>query len=94
MLRNVKFLFVILAVLVIAGSAFAFAAANTVPTTLVLGDGLGDVSGYTITDVVYTSGTLLSLHLYKRHIRRGCRRSNCASSTRSPPRRYLVSLPH
>ena len=33
MLRNVKFLFVILAVLVIAGSAYAFAAANTVDDT-------------------------------------------------------------
>ncbi len=53
MLRNVKFLVVILAVLVIAGSAFAFADANTVPDTK-LGDGFGVVSGYTVTAVEYT----------------------------------------
>ena len=51
MLRNVKFLFVILAVLVIAGSAYAFAAANTVRSS---------AAGYMansfrlyVTDVVY-----------------------------------------
>ncbi len=52
MLRNVKFLFVILAVLVIAGSAYAFAAANTVEASAA-GYTATTVSGYDVTAVVY-----------------------------------------
>ena len=53
MFRNFKVMLIALVILAIAGSAYAFAAANTVPDTKA-GDGLGVVSGYTITDVVYT----------------------------------------
>lgn len=53
MLRNFKVLSIVLVVIVIATSAYAFAAANTVPTTKA-GDGVGTVSGYTVTGVVYT----------------------------------------
>ncbi len=52
MLRNVKFLFVILAVLVIAGSAYAFAAANTVPDSAA-GYKANIVDGYSVTNIVY-----------------------------------------
>lgn len=53
MLRNFKVLSIVLVVIVIASSAYAFAAANTVPDTKA-GDGLGTVSGYTVTGIVYT----------------------------------------
>ena len=53
MFRNFKVLLIALAVIVIAGSAYAFAAANTVPATKA-GDGLGVVSGYTVTGIQYT----------------------------------------
>ncbi len=53
MLRNFKIPFIVLVVVVISASAYAFAAANTVPATKA-GDGLGVVSGYTITSVAYT----------------------------------------
>jgi hypothetical protein len=53
MFRNFKVLLFVLAILVLAGSAYAFAAANTVPNTKA-GDGSGTVSGYTITSVDYT----------------------------------------
>jgi hypothetical protein len=53
MLRNFKVLFVFVVIAVISVAAYAFAAANTVPATKA-GDGLGVVSGYTITSVVYT----------------------------------------
>ncbi len=53
MSRNFKVLFVLFAVLAISVASYAFAAANTVPATKA-GDGLGVVSGYTITSVVYT----------------------------------------
>ena len=52
MLRNVKFLFVILAVLVIAGSAYAFAATNTVPDSAA-GYKANMVNGYEVTSIVY-----------------------------------------
>ena len=52
MLRNVKFLVVILAVLVIAGSAYAFAATNTVPDSAA-GYKANVVPGYTVTGIVY-----------------------------------------
>jgi len=53
MLRNFKILFVVFVVLAISVTAYAFAASNTVPDTLA-GDGVGTVSGYTVTSVAYT----------------------------------------
>lgn len=53
MLRNLKVLFVVIAIVAISVTAYAFAAANTVPATKA-GDGLGVVSGYTVTAVAYT----------------------------------------
>ncbi|MBI3151795.1 MAG: hypothetical protein HYZ21_06660 [Chloroflexi bacterium] len=53
MFRNFKVLFVVIVVVVLSVSAYAFAAANTVPATKA-GDGTGAVSGYTVTSVVYT----------------------------------------
>jgi hypothetical protein len=53
MLRNFKVLFVVVAVIAISITTYAFAAANTVPDTKA-GDGLGTVSGYTVTSVAYT----------------------------------------
>jgi hypothetical protein len=53
MFRNFKILFVFIAVVAISVAAYAFAAANTVPDTKA-GDGTGAVSGYDVTDVVYT----------------------------------------
>ena len=44
--RTFKVLFVVMAVMVMAGATYAFAAANTVPATKA-GDGSGVVSGYT-----------------------------------------------
>jgi hypothetical protein len=43
----------VLVVVIIAATAYAFAAANTVPATKA-GDGLGVISGYTVTAVEYT----------------------------------------
>ena len=53
MLRNFKILFVVVVIAIISVAAYAFAAANTVPATKA-GDGLGVVSGYTVTSVAYT----------------------------------------
>jgi hypothetical protein len=53
MFRNFKIVFVLFAVLAISVAAYAFAAANTVPDTRA-GDGSGTVSGYDVTNVVYT----------------------------------------
>ena len=52
MLRNFKALLFVLAVLVIAGSAYAFAAANTVPDSAA-GYKASVVSGYTVSNIVY-----------------------------------------
>ena len=52
MFRNFKFLLAILAIIVVAGSAYAFAAANTVPDTNA-GYAAAVVSGYTVTNLVY-----------------------------------------
>ena len=52
MLRNLKVLFVLFVAVVLAVSAYAFAAANTVPTTKA-GTGAGAISGYTVSNVVY-----------------------------------------
>ena len=53
MLRNAKVLVIALAIFVIAGSAYAFAASNTMPTDADIGYGTTTVSGYTITNVAY-----------------------------------------
>lgn len=53
MFRNFKIAFVLLTIVAISVAAYAFAAANTVPNTRA-GDGSGTVSGYNVTDVVYT----------------------------------------
>ncbi len=52
MLRNFKVLLAVFAVIVIAGSAYAFAAGNTVPDTAA-GYTANVISGYTVTDIVY-----------------------------------------
>ena len=50
--RTFKVLLAVMTVMIFAGAAYAFAAANTVPATKA-GDGSGTISGYTITNVVY-----------------------------------------
>ena len=52
MFRNFKVLLTVFVVIVIGASAFAFAAANTVPNTNA-GYGASTVSGYVVTDIVY-----------------------------------------
>ena len=52
MFRTLKVLMVVLFVTVLAASAYAFAAANTVPDTQA-GDGSGTISGYTVSNIVY-----------------------------------------
>ena len=52
MLRNLKVLSVVMVAILLAASAYAFAAANTVPTTKA-GAGAGAISGYTVSNVVY-----------------------------------------
>lgn len=53
MFKNLKVLLVVFVIVAISASAYAFAAANTVPDTKA-GDGSGAVSGYTVTSVAYT----------------------------------------
>ncbi|MCQ3936491.1 MAG: hypothetical protein DPW18_05520 [Chloroflexi bacterium] len=53
MLKNFKILIVLFVLAAISVAAYAFAASNTVPATKA-GDGSGAVSGYTVTNVVYT----------------------------------------
>jgi len=52
--RAFKFFLIAIVALVFAGVAIAFAASNTVPVTSYAGEGSGGVSGYTVTDLVYT----------------------------------------
>lgn len=52
MFRNLKVLSIVAVVIVLAVSSYAFAAANTVPDTQA-GAGSGDISGYTVSAVVY-----------------------------------------
>jgi hypothetical protein len=54
MLRSFKVLLAVFAVIVIAGSAYAFAGANTVTTPSKAGEGSATISGYTITNILYT----------------------------------------
>lgn len=52
MFRSFKVLVLVVAILVVAGSAYAFAAANTVPDSAA-GYKASTVSGYTVTNIVY-----------------------------------------
>ena len=52
MFRNIKVLLIAVFVLAMAGSAYAFAAANTVPDSAA-GSGGSTVSGYTVSNIVY-----------------------------------------
>ncbi len=52
MTRSFKLLFVVFTIMIVSVAAYAFAAANTVPTTTA-GAGSGVVSGYTVSNVVY-----------------------------------------
>ena len=52
MFKNLKVLLVVFVIVALSASAYAFAAANTVPDTRA-GDGSGAVSGYTVTSIVY-----------------------------------------
>jgi hypothetical protein len=54
--RTLKVLFIVVLVAIVASTAYAFAAANTVPATKA-GDGNGTISGYTVTNVVYNLNT-------------------------------------
>ena len=54
--KNVlKVVVVVIIALSITSVAYAYAASNTVPATTA-GDGQGTISGYTVTNVVYTLG--------------------------------------
>jgi hypothetical protein len=57
MFRNFKVLLIALVVMIVAGSAYAFAAANTGIPNVKAGEGVGTVSGYAISNVAYTLNT-------------------------------------
>ena len=57
MLRNFKVLLLVLVVVVIAGSAYAFAASLTGIPDSKAGTGAGTVSGYAVSAVAYTFNT-------------------------------------
>lgn len=52
MFRNFKVLLIALVVIALAGSAYAFAASNTIEASAV-GSGVSTVSGYDVTNIVY-----------------------------------------
>ena len=52
MFRNLKVLLIAVLVIALAGSAYAFAAANTVPDSTA-GSGASVVGGYTVSNIVY-----------------------------------------
>ena len=54
--RSSKLFIVVLVVLVLATSAYAFAATNTVPASRA-GEGSGAISGYAVSNIVYTFDT-------------------------------------
>ena len=62
MYRSFKILLIVLAVFAVAGSAYAFAAANTFTTTppSKIGDGNVTISGYDVSNVEYTYDTTLT----------------------------------
>ena len=58
--KSSRVLLVTLLLFVLAGSTYAFAAANTVPSTLA-GDGEGEITGYVVSDVTYsTTGSYIT----------------------------------
>jgi hypothetical protein len=57
MFRNFKVLLTVLVVIVIAGSAYAFAAANTGVTASKAGEGSAAITGYAVSDISYTLHT-------------------------------------
>jgi hypothetical protein len=50
--RNIRYLAIFALVLILAGATYAFAAANTVPTSKA-GDGSGVISGYAVSVIHY-----------------------------------------
>jgi hypothetical protein len=50
--RNIRYIAIFALVLVLAGATYAFAAANTVPTSKA-GDGSGAISGYQVGNIHY-----------------------------------------
>jgi hypothetical protein len=50
--RNIRYLAIFAIVLILAGATYAFAAANTVPTSKA-GDGSGVISGYAVSVIHY-----------------------------------------
>jgi hypothetical protein len=60
--KSSRVLLVTLLLFVLAGSSYAFAASNTVPPTNA-GDGNGIISGYTVSNIVYSTsnGNLTSV---------------------------------
>ena len=53
--RMSKLFIIVVVALILATSAYTFAASNTVPGT-VAGEGAGAVSGYTVSAIAYTLG--------------------------------------
>ena len=51
--KKASLILVVALALILSVTTYAFAAANTVPATNA-GDGAGDISGYTVSDVTYT----------------------------------------
>ncbi len=68
MFRNFKVMFIALVVIVVAASAYAFAAQNTVPDSAA-GYKANVIPGYTVTDIVYdldaTNPTLVDAITFK-----------------------------
>jgi hypothetical protein len=54
MFRNFKVILLVFAILVIAGSTYAFAAAITGIPDSKAGEGVGEITGYAVSNVVYT----------------------------------------
>ena len=55
-LRSSKVFVIVLIIMILATSAYAFAASNTVPTSNA-GEGQAAIGGYTVTNVAYTYST-------------------------------------
>ena len=60
--KSSRVLLVTLLLFVLAGATYAFAASNTVPGTLA-GDGVGGITGYTVSSITYTvsSGSITAV---------------------------------
>lgn len=56
MFRNFKVLLFVLVIIVVAGSAYAFAATNTIDVSNV-GSGVSTISGYHVSSIVYNFAT-------------------------------------